>query len=157
MGKKTSVNAVTIWQKQIVLLLPNTFRQQTPQENVENAVLEEQKWIDKTGRSVITARTNEIEEIQDLSEDMFYNLYVHYLESVTKSFVYMNGFRRMYQDREMFAIQYNGVVNGINASYLTVFYRKGKMNYNVTFGCAQENWKKNKKIYVNILDSIEWI
>ena len=157
MSKKASANAVAVWQNQIVMLLPNTFNQQIIQENMSNTSLEEKQWVDEIEKSVITVRTNEIEDIQNLSDDMFFNLYFHYLKRVTKSFVYRDGFRRMYQGRELFAIQYNGEVNGIKNSYLTVFYKEGKLNYDMTFGCAQENWKKNKKIFVNILDAMDWV
>lgn len=157
MSKKTSANAVAIWQNQIVVLLPNTFSQQSVQENISDTLLEEQQWVDEVEKSVITVRTNEIEEIQNLSEDMFFNLYFHQLKKVTKSFVYVDGFRRIYQGRELFAIRYNGEDNGIKTSYLTVFYKEGNMNYHMTFGCTRENWERNKKIFVNILDTIDWI
>lgn len=157
MSKKTSVNAVTIWQNKIVVLLSDTFRQQIMQEHANSTLLEERQWVDETEKTIITVQTNEIEEIQNLSDDMFFNLYFQHLKRATESFAYLNGFRRLYQGRELFAIQYNGEDHGIKASYLTVFYKEGELSYNMTFGCTRENWKKNKKIFANILDTIYWI
>lgn len=157
MRKKTSVNTVPIWQNQIVVLLPDTFSRKIEQENAGGSFIEEQLWVDEKEKSILTVRVNEIEEIQELSDDMFYNLYFHRLKREIESFVYLDGFRRMYQGRELFAIQYEGEVNGIKSSYLTVFYKSDRMNYNMTFECARENWRKSKKTFANILNTIRWV
>ncbi len=157
MRKVTSMKEVVLWMNQVVVLLPDTFCQQITERNIDNVILEEQQWIDKTNKSILLVHVSEIEEILDVTDDMFYNMYYHKLKRDIKSFVYSDGFRRVYQDRELFAIQYSGEQEGIEISCLTVFYKEGTLNYNMTFSCARKDWKKNKKRFVSILDSIEWI
>ena len=146
-----------LWLNQMVILLPETFCQKNTDQNMDNAILEGQQWIDRTNNSMLTTCVNEIVGIQDVTDDMFYNMYYHRLKKDIKSFVYSDGFRRMYQDRDLFAIQYSGEQDGVENSYLTVFYKEGTINYNMTLGCLEKDWKKNKKTFVRILDSIEWI